>query len=140
MLLHYKFLSEDATEPTKAHKYDACWDLYASEDKFIAGWEIVGTSIAIRVPKNYMGLIMSRSGLAANEGMFVLNAPGVIDHGYHGEIKVILASLRDRWVMKGDRIAQFCLVELPEAHLLRGDGMVWGLTPRGEEGLGSSGY
>ncbi len=97
--------------------------------------EIVRTGISLNIPLGYEGQIRSRSGLAANYQIAVLNAPGTIDSGYKGEVKVILInhSLRRFHVNQGDRIAQ--LVFAPIVVLDR-DGSI---IQRGDRGLGSTG-
>jgi dUTP pyrophosphatase len=84
---------------------------------------------------------MSRSGLASKRGVFVLNAPGIIDAEYTGEIKVVLANMDDRnyLVERGDKIAQFTMLPLMDLTMLRGDNMVW-TGMRGDNGFGSTGY
>ena len=86
-------------------------------------------------------MIMSRSGLASKHGVFVLNAPGIIDAEYSGEIKVVLGNMRDNsyFVERGDKIAQFTVFPLMQLSMLRGDNMVW-TGMRGDRGFGSSGY
>ena len=143
MLIHYKHLTKYAHSPTKAHKADACFDLRASEVINIPShsWATVRTEIAIRIPNEHVGFIMSRSGLASKRGIFVLNAPGVIDAEYTGEIKVVLGNMSDNnyLVERGDKIAQFTMMPLMNLSMLRGDNMVWSGV-RGERGFGSSGY
>ena len=140
MLIYYKHKHELAQEPTKAYKHDACFDLYAVENKTIDDYGVVSTGISMHIPQEFVGMICSRSGLAANRGVFVLNAPGIIDSGYHGEIKIILGNLNHKpyRVKKGDRIAQLMIIPLWDIHLLRADNMVW-YSLRGDNGLGSSG-
>jgi dUTP pyrophosphatase len=84
---------------------------------------------------------MSRSGLASKHGIFVLNAPGIIDAEYSGEIKIVMGNMSDKnyLVERGDKIAQFTMFPLMQLNLLRGDDMVWSGT-RGARGFGSSGY
>lgn len=78
---------------------------------------LLGTGIAVNIPYGYVGLVCSRSGLALNSGVVVLNAPGVVDSGYEGEVGVVLYNAGDRPVVfkPGDRIAQLLVqkVELP---------------------------
>jgi dUTP pyrophosphatase len=126
--------------PTKKHDSDAAWDLYALEDTIIParGWNRVHTGIRMSIPAGYAGLIMSRSGLASR-GLYVLNAPGVIDAGYSGEIQIILASLLEKSnyeILAGDRIAQLMIVRLESYYF--SPGVVWG-GDRGENGFGSTG-
>jgi len=143
MIIHYKHLNKYAHSPQKAHKEDACFDLRASEQASIPGhgYTTVRTELAIRIPSGHVGFIMSRSGLASNRGVFVLNAPGVIDAEYSGEIKIVLANMDDLnyVVERGDKIAQFTVMPLMQFSLLRGDNMVWS-GMRGDRGFGSTGY
>lgn len=126
--------------PERQHSTDAAYDLHAIEDTNIParGWITVHTGLRISIPSGYAGLILSRSGLASR-GLYVLNAPGVVDAGYSGEIKVILANmheLSDMMVYAGDRIAQFMLVKLEEYYMLPGS-VYSGI--RGDNGFGSTG-
>jgi len=143
MIIHYKHLTNYAHSPIKAHKQDACFDLRASVQTRIPGhgYATVDTELAIRIPAGHVGLIMSRSGLASKRGVFVLNAPGIIDAEYTGEIKVVLANMDDRnyLVERGDKIAQFTMLPLMDLTMLRGDNMVW-TGMRGDNGFGSTGY
>lgn len=129
------------TLPTRAHETDAGIDLHSAETLVIESWEraTVGTGLQVAVPPGYHLAICSRSGLAAKYGVFVLNAPGIIDPEYRGEIKVVLFNTRDSEfsIQKGDRIAQ--------AILMRHEPIEWRKlmnlpeTDRGIGGLGSSG-
>lgn len=143
MIIHYKHLTKYAHSPTKAHKADACFDLKASDAITIPshGWATVRTELAIRIPNGHVGFIMSRSGLSSKHGVFVLNAPGIIDAEYSGEIKVVLGNMSDNnyLVERGDKIAQFTMMPLMNLSMLRGDNMIWSGV-RGERGFGSSGY
>jgi len=143
MIIHYKHLTKYAHSPQKAHKEDACFDLRASDDTAIPshGFGTVRTELAIRVPAGHVGFIMSRSGLASKHGVFVLNAPGIIDAEYSGEIKIVLGNMDDfnYLIERGDKIAQFMVQPLMNISLLRGDNMVW-TGMRGDRGFGSSGY
>lgn len=143
MIIHYKHLTKYAHSPQKAHKEDACFDLRASEQASIPGhgYTTVRTELAIRIPSGHVGFIMSRSGMASNRGVFVLNAPGVIDAEYSGEVKIVLANMDDLnyVVERGDKIAQFTVMPLMQLSMLRGDNMVWS-GMRGDRGFGSTGY
>lgn len=126
--------------PHKQHDADAAWDIHALEDTIIPakGWTTVHTGLRLSIPTGYAGLIMSRSGLASR-GIFVLNAPGVIDSGYSGEANVILANMMEKspyTVRAGDRIAQLMLVKLESYYF--SPGIVWG-GDRGDNGFGSTG-
>ena len=106
-----KKLDENAIVPTYAHDGDAGADLYSNENITImpnGGFNLVGTGISLAIPEGYVGLVHPRSGLAARQGVTVLNAPGTVDSGYRGEIKVNLInhSFLPVDIRKGYRIAQ----------------------------------
>ena len=101
--------------------------------------KVINTNVYISIPKGYVGMICSRSGLAAKEGIFVFNSPGIIDTDYRGELKVILANFSQKaFIIKaGDRIAQLVLVphcSLPMEYVDELEA-----TNRGDGGLGSTG-
>ena len=101
--------------PQQAHAGDAGVDLYAREDTVLApngGRALMPTGIAIAIPLGYAGFILPRSGLALNHGISVVNAPGLIDSHYRGELKVVLLNTdpaRPYHVHRGDRIAQLVI-------------------------------
>lgn len=101
--------------PTQAHAGDAGVDLYAREDIVLApngGRALMPTGIAIAIPLGYAGFVLPRSGLALNHGISVVNAPGLIDSHYRGELKVVLLNTdpaRPYHVHRGDRIAQLVI-------------------------------
>jgi dUTP pyrophosphatase len=140
--LPFRRLSESATLPTRAHDGDAGLDLYAAEPARLAPGERagVGTGVAVEIPAGHAGLVLPRSGLAARHGIALVNAPGLIDAGYRGEIRVLLLNTgRDAAfeIGVGDRIAQllvtpFAATEPVEARELAS-------SARGEGGFGSSG-
>jgi dUTP pyrophosphatase len=140
--LRFQRLTADAREPTRAHDGDAGLDLYAAESTRLEPGQraSVGTGIAVAIPEGHAGLVLPRSGLAARHGISVVNAPGLIDSGYRGEVRVLLLNT-DRSesfdVEVGDRIAQllvtpFAAPDLEEAGDLD-------QTVRGVGGFGSSG-
>ena len=140
--LAVKRLRADALVPTRAYAGDAGFDLAACERVELApgARAVVGTGIAVAIPPGHAGLVVPRSGLAARHGLGKVNAPGLIDEGYRGEIKVILHNTdRDEpfLVEPGMRIAQLVVIELPPIELVE----VAELPPseRGDGGLGSSG-
>jgi dUTP pyrophosphatase len=98
--------------PAYAHDGDAGIDLFAREDAVIApagGRVLMPTGIAIALPLGYAGFVLPRSGLALKHGVSVVNAPGLIDSGYRGELKVVLLNTDPHAqyeVSRGDRIAQ----------------------------------
>ena len=131
-------LDKNAKMPTRAHKYDAGLDLYAAERHIIRAkdFESVETGTHIAIPKGFVGLLTSKSGLMANHG---ITCRGTIDSGYTGSIKAVLYnnSGRDYIVEKGDKVVQMVLVkcELPELELVES----LEKTARGNGGFGSTG-
>ena len=140
--IRFMRISGQAVLPSKAHFDDACFDLYASENRSIWGGRtaLVCTGFNIAIPEGYVGLVCSRSGMSANKAIFVLNAPGVIDAGYRGELKVILHNLHERpfEVEIGDRIGQLMLQKVPECMVQEVESFE-DTTLRGEGGFGSTG-
>jgi dUTP pyrophosphatase len=135
-------LSEHARLPTRANEGDAGLDLYAAEAATLGPGEraSVGTGIAIEVPAGHAGLVLPRSGLAARHGIALVNAPGLIDAGYRGEVRVLLLNTdRDEAfeVAVGDRIAQLLLTPFADAEPAEVTEL--GASLRGENGFGSSG-
>lgn len=142
MELQYVLLRPEARAPTRAHETDAGFDLYALDDVSLpaGGRAGIATGIAVALPRFHVGLICARSGLAHRYGVTVLNAPGVVDEGYRGELVVLLINTDAavaHQVRAGNRIAQ--LVVLPVAPLvaIRVQGLPG--TPRGPSGFGSTG-
>ncbi|MET0326014.1 MAG: dUTP diphosphatase [Ilumatobacteraceae bacterium] len=113
-------LDADLPLPAYAHAGDAGLDLYAREDAVVAsggGRTLVPTGIAIAVPSGHAAFVLPRSGLALRHGLGVVNAPGLIDAAYRGEIKVILLNTdpaNDYRVQRGDRIAQLVVQRVEE--------------------------
>ena len=129
-----------AVLPSRAYEGDAGIDLAASEPAELApgGRAMVGTGLAIAVPDGHAGLVLPRSGLASKHGIGVLNAPGLIDSGYRGEVRVVLYnSGRETFrVEPGMRIAQLVLVAVGDVRLIEVDELPE--SERGERGFGSS--
>jgi dUTP pyrophosphatase len=140
--LRFSRLQAEAREPTRAHDGDAGYDLYAVEPTTLAPGEraSVGTGIAVAIPDGWAGLVLPRSGLAARHGITIPNAPGLIDSGYRGEVRVLLLNT-DRSeafeVAPGDRIAQLLLVRHEAPEVLEVESL--DQTVRGAGGFGSSG-
>ena len=117
MIVRFKRLAEGALPPRRAHEHDAGYDLFAVESARLGPGEraSVGTGIAIAVPETHAGLVLPRSGLAARHGIALVNAPGLIDAGYRGELRVLLLNT-DRAqsfeITPGDRIAQLIVIEV----------------------------
>jgi dUTP pyrophosphatase len=142
VIVRFRRLSETARPPARAHDGDAGYDLHAAEPARLGPGEraSVGTGIAVAIPDGHAGLVLPRSGLAARHGISVVNAPGLVDAGYRGELRVLLLNTdRERTfeVAAGDRVAQLLVVrvegpELEEAAELDETG-------RGGGGFGSTG-
>ncbi|MBK5233161.1 MAG: dUTP diphosphatase [Thermoleophilia bacterium] len=142
MRLNFQILADGATLPTRAHEGDAGLDLYASEPAHIGPgerWQ-VGTGIAVEIPDGHAGLVLPRSGLARKHGISVVNAPGLIDSGYRGELKVLLLNNDPAEVFRiepGDRIAQLVVVPVALAEPAEAESL--SASERGEGGFGSTG-
>ena len=142
MTLRFRSLTEAGRAPAQAHDGDAGYDLHAAETVTIGPGEraSVGTGIAVAIPPGRAGLVVPRSGLAARHGISVVNAPGLIDSGYRGELRVLLLNTDRREafeVAPGDRIAQLVLVR-HEAPAVEEVGAL-GESARGAGGFGSTG-
>jgi dUTP pyrophosphatase len=142
MNLRIARLDERARLPTRAHDGDAGLDLYALEPVVLAAGEraSVPTGIAVEIPVGHAGLVLPRSGLAARHGISVVNAPGLIDSGYRGEVRVLLLNTdraRPFELDGGDRIAQ--LVRVPVALPTPTEVAALSDSERGAGGFGSSG-
>jgi dUTP diphosphatase len=137
-----KRLYPDAVVPDRAYAGDAGFDLTSRERVELepGARAVVGTGIAVAIPPGHAGLVLPRSGLAAEHGLGKVNGPGLIDEGYRGEVKVILLNTdrSERFVVEpGMRIAQLVVVELPQVELLEVEDLP--ASERGSCGLGSSG-
>ena len=135
-------LRADAVLPQRAYAGDAGFDLAACERVELApgGRAVVGTGLAVALPDGYAGFVQPRSGLADRHGISIVNAPGLIDSGYRGELKVILLNTdatHSFVVEPGMRIAQLVVLEVPELELVETDELP--ATERGARGHGSSG-
>jgi dUTP pyrophosphatase len=142
MTLHVARLAADAVLPTRAYDGDAGLDLYASHGARIAPGErvSVGCGIAVAIPPGHAGLVLPRSGLALRHGIALVNAPGLIDAGYRGEVRVLLLNtdLGAAFdVAAGDRIAQLLVIAF--AALAVVDVAALDASERDARGFGSSG-
>jgi dUTP pyrophosphatase len=140
--LPVKRLRPEARLPRRAYPGDAAFDLHAAIDVVLDPQQraVVPTGIALGLPPGVAALTLPRSGLAARSGITVLNAPGLIDPGYRGEIQIVLFNTDPATafpVQAGDRIAQLLLIALGEVSLVEVDSL--DDTARGERGFGSSG-
>jgi dUTP pyrophosphatase len=141
--LRFRRLSAAARPPAQAHEGDAGYDLHAAEAVTIepGARASVGTGIAVAIPDGQAGLVVPRSGLAARHGISVVNAPGLIDSGYRGEIRVLLLNTDGAEpfaVEPGDRIAQLVLVRVETAAVEEVAEL--DETARGAGGFGSTGH
>ncbi len=135
-------LKSEAVLPTRAHAGDAGLDLYACEAAHIGPGErwSVGTGVAVEIPEGHAGLVLPRSGLAKKHGIALVNAPGLIDSGYRGEIRVLLLNTDPAETFRvapGDRIAQLVIVPVALAEPVEADSLAD--SARGDGGFGSSG-
>jgi dUTP pyrophosphatase len=134
-------LRPDATLPARAYAGDAGFDLTACERVELGPGERAGvpTGLAVAIPEGYAGFVQPRSGLAARNGLTIVNTPGLIDSGYRGELVVILLNT-DREVAfvvePGMRIAQLVVVPVPEVELV--ELLELPASERGVRGFGSS--
>lgn len=135
-------LDPDLPAPSYAHPGDAGADLVAAVDVTLAPGEraVVPTGVAIAVPPGYAAFVHPRSGLAARLGLALVNAPGTVDAGYRGEIKVIVVNLDPAEPIhlgRGDRIAQLVVQPVLRAEFVEVDELPD--SDRGEGGFGSTG-
>ncbi|GAA4553544.1 dUTP diphosphatase [Pseudonocardia xishanensis] len=135
-------LDPDVPLPSYAHPGDAGADLVTSTDVTLAPGEraLVGTGVAIALPYGYVGLVHPRSGLAHRAGLSIVNAPGTVDAGYRGEIKVSLINHdpREQLILrKGDRIAQLVVQQVEQARFVEVAELP--ASERGSGGHGSTG-
>ncbi len=135
-------LKENAVVPTRAHPGDAGLDLYSTETAHLGPGErwSVGTGIALEIPEGHAGLVLPRSGLAREHGIAMVNAPGLIDAGYRGEVRVLLLNTDPAETVRieaGARIAQLVVTPIAIADPIE----VGELTDsaRGDGGFGSTG-
>ncbi len=137
-----RLLSPSARLPERAYEHDAAWDLYAAEAATLPPLRraVVGTGVALGLPSHLAALTLPRSGLAAGHGISIVNAPGLIDPGYRGEVRIILLNTDSEatfTVSPGDRIAQLLFLPLTDVRLVTAETL--DDTHRGERGFGSSG-
>ena len=134
-------LRDEATIPERAYAGDAGLDLASCERVELApgGRATVGTGLAVAIPDGYAGFVQPRSGLAARHGITIVNAPGLVDSGYRGEVKVVLHNTDARapfLVEPGMRIAQLVVVPVPGVAAV--EVVELPASERGERGFGSS--
>src|ERR1700691_1734570 len=143
MEIPVRVLRPDATLPIYAHDGDAGCDLVAVESCVLragGGRAMVPTGLSVAIPEGHGGFVLPRSGLASRHGVTCASAPGLIDPGYRGELKVALVNLdpeHDYEVTKGDRIAQLVVIALERSDFSVVDELP--AATRGEGGCGSTG-
>jgi dUTP pyrophosphatase len=141
MSLEIAKLRENAILPMRATPNAAGMDLFSTETVTIGPGQccLIGTGIAIALQPWHVGFVCPRSGMALKNRVTVLNAPGVIDPDYRGEVGVILINLSDEpyQVLAGDRIAQLVIVPFASPRIVEVDALPG--TQRGNGGFGSTG-
>lgn len=135
-------LKDEAILPSRAHPGDAGLDLYACEAAHIGPGErwSVGTGVGVEIPEGHAGLVLPRSGLARDHGIALVNAPGLIDSGYRGELRVLLLNTDPAETFRveaGDRIAQLVLTPIATPEPVEAGELTESV--RGRAGFGSSG-
>jgi dUTP pyrophosphatase len=140
-VLDVRRLDPDLPLPTYAHPGDAGLDLHAADTTTLQPGQraLVPCGIAIAIPDGHVGLVHPRSGLAVDHGLTLLNAPGTIDAGYRGEVKVLLINHGDTPVeiRHGQRVAQLLLLPVAAVDVREVDRL--DVTSRGSGGFGSTG-
>jgi dUTP pyrophosphatase len=134
-------LREDAVLPQRAYGGDAGLDIASCERVELAPGEraTVPTGLAVAIPEGYAGFVQPRSGLAMRHGITIVNAPGLVDSGYRGELQVVLLNTdaREPFVVEpGMRIAQLVVLPVPGVELVETDELP--RSERGVRGFGSS--
>ncbi len=137
-----KQLDKSLSLPSYAYAGDAGIDLCSTIDCTLQPHvrEVIPCGIALAIPEGFAGFVLPRSGLAAKHGLSLVNAPGLIDSGYRGEIQVVLINLdtsQPYLVHRGDRIAQLVIMQVPAVNLSPVDELP--TSARGKSGFGSSG-
>lgn len=132
---------DGAVVPSRAYDGDAGLDLAACDGATLLPGEraVVGTGIAVEIPEGYAGFVQPRSGLAARHGIGIVNAPGLIDSGYRGEIRIVLLNTdpRDTFTVEpGMRIAQLVVAPIASVRVREVDELA--ASERGARGFGSS--
>ncbi len=139
--LKLKVLDDAMQIPSYAHPGDAGLDLRSTIDCVLQPGQrcAIPTGVAVEIPDGYAGLMLPRSGLAAKHGISIVNAPGLIDSGYRGELQAILINLSSKEfvIARGDRICQLVISPIPVVTLIVTDSL--DDSVRGQGGLGSTG-
>ena len=141
MELAFRKLRDDAVVPARAYDGDAGLDLSSCERVTLGPGEraLVGTGLAVAIPDGYAGFVQPRSGLAARHGITIVNAPGLVDSGYRGELRVVLLNTDAAAtfvVQPGMRIAQLVVMPVSSAEPVEVEELPE--SERGVRGFGSS--
>ncbi len=142
MKVKFKKLNANAKQPTQATPGSAAYDVYSTDELLLApeGRYALRTGVALEIPSGFVALCCPRSGLAIKQGMTVINAPGVIDADYRGEVNVLAVNhdlTHPVQINKGDKIAQLLFVRAEEIQFEEVEEL--SSTQRGEGGFGSTG-
>ena len=142
MKINVQKVHENATLPTYANPGDGGADLYAVEDFYISPESVVsvGTGVAVEIPPGHAGFILPRSGLGLKHGIGVVNAPGLVDSGYRGELRISLinhSGMAGYHGKAGDRIAQLVVQKVEQPEFVEAKAL--GESVRGKSGFGSTG-
>lgn len=142
MTLRVRRLDPAARLPVRAHPGDAGLDVHALEAAELApgARASIRTGLAVEIPEGRAGLVLPRSGLASRHGIALVNAPGLIDAGYRGEVRVLLLNTDPAsayTVAAGDRIAQLVLVAVDAPEVVEVDALAG--STRSDGGFGSTG-
>jgi dUTP pyrophosphatase len=134
-------LRDDATLPAQAYAGDAGFDLAACGRHEVrpGARAVIPTGLAVEVPEGYGGFVLPRSGLAAHHGITLLNAPGLVDAGYRGEVQLVFHNTDPEAtfvVEPGMRVAQLVVLPVPAVTLVEREELA--ASERGDRGLGSS--
>ncbi len=140
--MHTKKVSENAVIPGSAYAGDAGYDLCATEEVTLKPFEraLIPTGLAVQIPEGYAGFVLPRSGMAIKQGLSLVNAPGLIDSNYRGELKAIAINLDPKNPIEihvGDRIAQLVIMKVETVNFREVSEL--DSSERGEGGFGSSG-
>jgi dUTP pyrophosphatase len=142
MNIQIKKISEDAKIPTRATDGSAGYDLYAHIQAPLTisplERQLIPTGVSLSIPDGFVGLVCPRSGLALKQGLTVLNAPGVIDSDYRGEVQIILINLGSQAgvIEPANRVAQLLIMPVMEIQWTPVQEL--NTSPRGVSGFGSS--
>ena len=142
MHLEIKRLDPELPLPAYAHEGDAGLDLYSAENRTLQPLEraLIATGIAVAIPEGHAGFVLPKSGLAIKRGLSVVNAPGLIDSHYRGEIKIIAINMDANMaieITRGEKIAQLVIQRVERVELVEVASL--NETVRGEGGFGSTG-